>query len=54
MPPAKWDDKKERDFLLAMRIAESGYKPYPMKTWAKVADIMNMMGHQGSTDTGIR
>jgi hypothetical protein len=54
MAPAKWDDKRERDLLFAMRIAEHGYNPMSMKTWAKAANIMNMMGYQDATDTGVR
>ncbi|KAI3322556.1 hypothetical protein HD806DRAFT_536394 [Xylariaceae sp. AK1471] len=53
MSPGKWNEKRERDLLFAMRIAEHGYDPMPMKTWAKTANIMNMMGYQDATDTGV-
>jgi hypothetical protein len=54
MPPKKWDDKKERDLLMAMRFAESGYNAVTKQTWEKAADLMRMMGYEDVTWTGIR
>ncbi|KAI0182467.1 hypothetical protein EV127DRAFT_488089 [Xylaria flabelliformis] len=49
----KWDEKMERDFLLAIRIAESGYNPITRDTWNKATELMKMMGYVDSTWTGI-
>ncbi|RWA05945.1 hypothetical protein EKO27_g9161 [Xylaria grammica] len=49
----KWDDKSERDLLVAMRMAESGANSVTKETWVKAASIMNQMGYNDSTSTGI-
>ncbi|KAJ8132873.1 hypothetical protein O1611_g752 [Lasiodiplodia mahajangana] len=41
----KWDDKSERDMLLAMRIAENGYAPFTQENSKKAARVMTMMGY---------
>ncbi|KAI0551940.1 hypothetical protein F4679DRAFT_582003 [Xylaria curta] len=49
----KWDDKMERDFLMAIRVAESAYTPITRATWNKATELMKMMGYADSTWTGI-
>ncbi|KAF2973367.1 hypothetical protein GQX73_g233 [Xylaria multiplex] len=51
--PVKWDDKSERDLLLAMRMVENRTKPVTQANWLKTAEVMQQMGHQGVTWTGI-
>ncbi|KAI1167688.1 hypothetical protein F5B18DRAFT_398300 [Nemania serpens] len=51
--PIKWDEKAERDLLMAMRIAENAYNPVPKNVWEKAAALMGMMGHEDATWTGI-
>ncbi|KAI1133462.1 hypothetical protein F5Y10DRAFT_260343 [Nemania abortiva] len=51
--PKKWDDKSERDLLMAMRITESGYNAYSQDSWKKAAEVMRMMGYQDATWTGL-
>ncbi|KAI1270914.1 hypothetical protein F5Y07DRAFT_53593 [Xylaria sp. FL0933] len=51
--PVKWDDKSERDLLLAMRMAEHGSSPITKGTWAKVEAYMRAMGHNEATEAGV-
>ncbi|TGJ88650.1 hypothetical protein E0Z10_g146 [Xylaria hypoxylon] len=51
--PIKWDDKSERDLLMAMRMAERGTNTVTGENWAKAANIMIQMGYEESTGTGI-
>ncbi|KAI2640144.1 hypothetical protein GGS21DRAFT_487886 [Xylaria nigripes] len=53
MPITKWDDKAERDFLLAMRIIEHGAKSVTAGTWKKASEIMEMMGYQDVSPAGV-
>ncbi|RYC58482.1 hypothetical protein CHU98_g7724, partial [Xylaria longipes] len=54
MPPkTKWDDKMEKDLLMAIRVAESGYNPVTRDTWTKATEVMKMLGYTESTWTGI-
>lgn len=45
----KWDDKAERDLLLAMRMAEHGANPISKETWVKAEKLMREMGHNDAT-----
>ncbi|KAI1199734.1 hypothetical protein F5X97DRAFT_322219 [Nemania serpens] len=51
--PMKWDEKAERDLLMAMRIAENGYNSVPKDVWEKTARLMVTMGHEEATWSGI-
>ena len=46
--PTKWDDKAERDLLLAMRMAE-GTNTISKETWEKATELMKAMGHTDAT-----
>ncbi|KAJ2988339.1 hypothetical protein NUW58_g4030 [Xylaria curta] len=46
----KWDDKAERDLLMAIRLVESQYNAVTMQSWKKIAQVMNMMGYENATD----
>ncbi|KAI0479572.1 hypothetical protein F4859DRAFT_476540 [Xylaria cf. heliscus] len=54
MAPKKWDDKAERDLLIAIRIAESGYNPVTRDTWNKATEVMKMMGYPDATVSNLR
>lgn len=45
----KWDEKMERDLLMAMRIGESGYRPVTKATWQNITAIMQQMGYTDAT-----
>ncbi|KAI1824299.1 hypothetical protein F4861DRAFT_272201 [Xylaria intraflava] len=49
----KWGDKAERDLFLIMRFIERGNGAVPNKTWDKVAEILEVMGHPKFTPNGI-
>ncbi|KAI1187285.1 hypothetical protein F5B17DRAFT_430721 [Nemania serpens] len=51
--PIKWDEKAERDLLIAMRVAENGYNSISKETWEKAAALMMMMGYEDASGTGI-
>ncbi|KAJ8121892.1 hypothetical protein ONZ43_g1774 [Nemania bipapillata] len=54
MPQKKWDDKAERDLLMAMRIAENGYNAFSIETWKRAAKVMEMMGYTGTTPAMVQ
>ncbi|KAI0443752.1 hypothetical protein F4803DRAFT_574167 [Xylaria telfairii] len=53
MAPGVWTKETEADLLMAIRIAENGYKPVTRETWFKATEVMRMMGYQTFTWTSI-
>ncbi|KAH8165624.1 hypothetical protein CIB48_g2613 [Xylaria polymorpha] len=53
MPPSVWTKDTEADLLMAIRIAENGYKPVTRETWIKATEVMRMLGHDTFTWTSI-
>ncbi|KAI1177204.1 hypothetical protein F4777DRAFT_577259 [Nemania sp. FL0916] len=51
--PKKWDEKADRDLLLALHVAESGTQPVSRETWEKAVPIMKALGYADATWTGI-
>ncbi|KAI1362679.1 hypothetical protein F5Y08DRAFT_268108 [Xylaria arbuscula] len=49
----KWDDKAERDLLLAMRMAEGG-NAVSKENWEKATKIMKALGHTDATVSASR